>query len=61
MTTVITLSEFLQNPVTHINNCIMQEEITKIQTEKGAAVLITEEQYDAFLELLIRATVKNKR
>lgn len=60
MTTVLTISEFLMNPTTFIDKCIAYEEITKIKTGKGTAVLITEEQYNALLEALIRTKHRNE-
>jgi len=61
MTTITTLSEFLEKPTEYIDSCIMYEEFIKIKADKGTAVLITEAQFDAFLELLIKTNTKNKK
>ena len=49
-----TLSNFLNNTENIINNTIVNEELTTIRTEDGNVVLMTEKQYDCFIESLSR-------
>ena len=57
MTTITTLSNFLNNSEDFISNCIENEEITKITTDKGNVVLITEEQYNSFIDCMCRKNI----
>ena len=54
MITSITMSEFLNNTEPIISSCINEETIIKITTNKGSAVMITEKQFDAFIDCMRR-------
>ena len=54
MTTSITMNEFLNNSEPIILSCINEETIIKITTNKGSAVMITEKQFDAFIDCMRR-------
>ena len=54
MTTSITMNEFLNNSEPIILSCINEEMIIKITTNKGNAVMITEKQFDAFIDCMCR-------
>ena len=54
MITITTLSNFLNNAEDFISNCISNEEIIKITTDEGNAVIITEEQFDSFIDCICR-------
>ena len=54
MITSITISKFLNNAETIISSCINEETIIKITTNKGSAVMITEKQFDAFIDCMHR-------
>lgn len=58
MITTTTLSNFLNNSGDLISNCLFNEEITKINTEGGNVVLITEQQFNAFLDCMCRNNKK---
>ena len=57
MTIITTLSNFLNNTEDFINNCIANEEITKITTNEGNVVLITEEQFNSFIDCMCRKNI----
>ena len=57
MITSITMSEFLNNAEPIILSCINEETIIKITTNKGNAVMITEKQFDAFIDCMCRKGV----
>ena len=61
MITSITMSEFLNNTEPIILSCINEETIIKITTNKGNAVMITEKQFDAFIDCMRRKGNINKR
>ena len=52
MTTSITMKDFLNNAEPIIFSCINEETIIKITTNKGNAVMITEKQFDAFIDCM---------
>ena len=54
MITNITISEFLNNAEPIILSCINEETIIKITTNKGNAVMVTENQFDAFIDCMRR-------
>lgn len=54
MITSITMSEFLNNTEPIIFSCINEETIIKITTNKGNAVMITEKQFNAFIDCMCR-------
>lgn len=54
MITSITISEFLNNTEPIIFSCINEEIIFKIKTDNGSAVMITEKQFDAFIDCMRR-------
>ena len=54
MITSITMSEFLNNTEPIIFSCINEEIIFKIKTDNGNAVMITEKQFDAFIDCMHR-------
>ena len=54
MITSITISEFLNNTEPIISSCINEEIIFKIKTDNGNAVMITEKQFDAFIDCMHR-------
>ena len=54
MTTSITMNEFLNNSEPIILSCINEETIIKITTNKGNVVMITEKQFDAFIDCMCR-------
>ena len=54
MITSITISEFLNNTESIIFSCINEEIIFKIKTDNGNAVMITEKQFDAFIDCMRR-------
>lgn len=58
--TTTSLSNFQNNTETIISNVLLNEIPTKITTEEGNVVLITEAQYDAFIDSLIRNETLNK-
>lgn len=58
--TTTSLSNFQNNTETIICNVLLNEIPTKITTEEGNVVLITEAQYDAFIDSLIRNETLNK-
>ena len=53
-----TLSNFLNNTEAIINNTLYNKEFTKITTEDGNVVLITEEQFVDFLEFMCQVKQK---
>lgn len=57
MTTITTLSNFLNNAEDFISNCISNEEIIKITTDEGSVVLITEEQFNSFIDCMCRKNI----
>ena len=61
MITSITMGEFLNNAEPIISSCINEEIIFKIITNKGNAVMITEKQFDAFIDCMCRKEDINKR
>ena len=61
MITSITMGEFLNNTESIIFSCINEETIIKITTNKGSAVMITEKQFDAFIDCMRRKGDINKR
>ena len=54
MITSITMNEFLNNSEPIILSCINEESIIKITTNKGNVVMITEKQFDAFIDCMCR-------
>ena len=54
MTTSITMNEFLNNSEPIILSCINKETIIKITTNKANAIMITEKQFDAFIDCMCR-------
>ena len=54
MITSITMKDFLNNAEAIISSCINEEMIIKITTNKGNAVMITEKQFDAFIDCMCR-------
>ena len=54
MITSITMKDFLNNAEPIIFSCINEETIIKITTNKGNAVMITEKQFDAFIDCMHR-------
>ena len=50
MITSITMKDFLNNAEPIIFSCINEETIIKITTNKGNAVMITEKQFDAYID-----------
>ena len=58
--TTTSLSNFINNSEDIISNVLLNEEITKITTEEGNVVLITESQYEAFIDALVRTKTVNK-
>ena len=54
MITSITMKDFLNNAEPIIFSCINEEAIIKITTNKGSAVMITEKQFDAFIDCMRR-------
>ena len=50
----ITMKDFINNAETIIFSCINEETIIKITTNKGNAVMITEKQFDAFIDCMRR-------
>ena len=54
-----TLSNFLNNAEAIISNCLTNEESTTITTGEGNVVLVTEAQYEAFIDSLIRTKTSN--
>ena len=54
MITSITMKDFINNAETIIFSCINEETIIKITTNKGNAVMITEKQFDAFIDCMCR-------
>jgi len=54
-----TLSNFLNNAETLIENTLINEETIKVTTKSGNLVLITESQYEAFIDSLIRTQTRN--
>ena len=61
MITSITMKDFLNNSEPIILSCINEETIIKIATNKGNAVMITEKQFDAFIDCMRRKGDINKR
>ena len=61
MITSITMKDFLNNAEPIIFSCINEEAIIKITTNKGNAVMITEKQFDAFIDCMCRKVDINKR
>ena len=61
MITSITMSGLLNNAEPIIFSCINEETIIKITTNKGNAVMITEKQFDAFIDCMRRKGDINKR
>ena len=61
MITSITMGQFLNNAEPIILSCINEETIIKITTNKGSAVMITEKQFDAFIDCMRRKEDINKR
>lgn len=51
---ITSLSNFINNSEDIIDNILLNEEPTKITTKDGNLVLITEGQYEAFLDTLSR-------
>ena len=60
MITSITMKDFLNNAEPIIFNCVNDETIIKITTNKGNAVMITEKQFDAFIDCMCRKGDINK-
>lgn len=58
--TTTSLSNFQNNTEDIISNVLLNEIPTKITTEEGNVVLITESQYTAFIDSLIRNETLNK-
>ena len=58
--TTTSLSNFINNSEDIISNVLLNEELTKITTEEGNVVIITESQYEAFIDALVRTETKNK-
>ena len=58
--TTTSLSNFINNSEGIISNVLLNEEITKITTEEGDVVIITESQYEAFIDALVRTETANK-
>lgn len=58
--TTTSLSNFINNTEAIISNVLLNEEVTKITTEEGNVVLITEAQYEAFIDSMIRTKTANK-
>ena len=54
MITSITMGEFLNNAEPIIFSCINEEIIFEIKTDNGNAVMITEKQFDAFIDCMCR-------
>ena len=54
MITSITMKDFINNAETIIFSCINEETIIKITTNKGNVVMITEKQFDAFIDCMCR-------
>lgn len=54
MITSITMKDFLNNAEPIIFSCINEETIVKITTNKGNAIMITEKQFDAFIDCMHR-------
>ena len=54
MITSITMKDFLNNAEPIILSCINEETIIKITTNKGNVVMITEKQFDAFIDCMCR-------
>ena len=54
MITSITMKDFLNNAEPIIFSCINEETIIKITTNKWSAVMITEKQFDAFIDCMHR-------
>ena len=54
MITSITMKDFLNNAEPIIFSCVNEETIIKITTDKGNAVMITEKQFDAFIDCICR-------
>ena len=54
MITSITMKDFLNNAEPIIFSCITEETIIKITTNKGNAVMITEKQFNAFIDCMCR-------
>ena len=50
----ITMKDFINNAETIIFSCINEETIIKITTNKGNVVMITEKQFDAFIDCMCR-------
>ena len=61
MITSITMKDFLNNAEPIIFSCINEEIIFKIKTDNGNAVMITEKQFDAFIDCMCRKGDINKR
>ena len=61
MITSITMKDFLNNAEPIIFSCINEEIIFKIKTDNGNAVMITEKQFDAFVDCMRRKGDINKR
>ena len=55
-----TLSNFINNSEDIISNVLLNEEFTKITTEEGNVIIITESQYEAFIDALVRTETANK-
>ena len=58
--TTTTLSNFINNSKDIISNVLLNEELTKITTKDGNAVIITESQYEAFIDALVKTETANK-
>ncbi len=56
----VTLSDFLSQAESMINNAILNEEFTTIQTKDGNAVLISEQQYSCLLDTLLRKSQSSR-
>ena len=54
MITSITMKDFLNNAEPIIFSCINEETIIKITTNKENVVMITEKQFDAFIDCMCR-------
>lgn len=61
MITSIAMKDFLNNAESIIFNCVNDETIIKITTDKGNAVMITEKQFDAFIDCMRRKDVLNNK
>lgn len=61
MITSIAMKDFLNNAEPIIFNCVNDETIIKITTDKGNAVMITEKQFDAFIDCMRRKDVLNNK